>query len=44
MGLRIYQDAYRDETPVDLEEAADYIAEMCGTPVTLVEHRSDLTY
>lgn len=44
IGLQIYRDGLRDETPVDLEKAADYIAEACGSPVTLVEHHSDLTY
>lgn len=44
VGLKLYLDGYYEDDPATLHAAATTIAEECGVPVTLVEHRADLTY
>ncbi|MEQ4303330.1 hypothetical protein ABNF97_18415 [Plantactinospora sp. B6F1] len=43
-GLKLYLDSEYDYDVANLYEAAKLIEEECGAPVTLVEHRADLTY
>ncbi|GAB2919024.1 hypothetical protein GCM10027280_02570 [Micromonospora polyrhachis] len=44
VGLRVYQDDDLAHDALDLDEAVDMIEKACGEPITLVEHRADLTY
>nr|MDT0661674.1 hypothetical protein [Micromonospora sp. DSM 115978] len=43
-GLRLFRDDDWEANISDLDEAVDIIERECGEPVSLVEHRSDLTY
>ncbi len=43
-GLHLYRDGDWDHCPNGLDDAARLVEEACGEPVTLIEHRSDLTY
>ncbi|MDG4760799.1 hypothetical protein [Micromonospora sp. WMMD710] len=44
VGLQLFRDTDWDHYPAHLDEAVTLIEEACGERVTLVEHRSDLTY
>nr|MDT0661343.1 hypothetical protein [Micromonospora sp. DSM 115978] len=43
-GLQLYRDTDWGHNPSDLDDAATIIEQTCGKPVSLAEHRSDLTY
>lgn len=42
--LQLYRDTDWEQNPSDLDEAAATIEQACAEPITLVEHRSDVTY
>lgn len=43
-GLKLYLDDEWEDDLVDLFDAVTFVEKECGFPITLVEHRSDLTY